>query len=462
MEQPGKDDIYKTQDSSAEPEQDSADPLREQAVDLSEEEEALGEVELPDWAKPGAVPTGEDDEVTAASEADFAEEVDFPEDAGEFMMGGIEHAEGDPPLEPGNSVPPFPVPVAEPVDAAEAASEDSYGDEDMGEINFGEALNIGDDGNLLDGLGDSAFDEGGRSDAYLLDAEKLLQEQAQKITELNTELEQKAEDLESLKRSLEEREARVADRERTLKERESQSPFLRRLPLKPDFPKTLEAMLGTWSADTALNFSEGAPQYWFKEISEALAYNLERLQALMILDGLQKGQRALKNEPFSMEDLVSGLRLHLQRLAGDDGCELIARMKKSVPERLKGDRELVHHVLCFIIDNLVKQRRLRLLHLSIAPDEMERSNDQMVQLIFSFNDFEHAEGERHSLREDSENPESSLRLPGDPLPRPVGLALADRLGALAGGYLWIEEEMGTGTSLCVTLPFDLPTEPRIE
>ena len=158
---------------------------------------------------------------------------------------------------------------------------------------------------------------------------------------------------------------------------------------------------------------------------------------------IEAGQLTLAINPFSMMDVIQGVVAGTQPLATEKNLSL----KVTVPADLRaalGDERRISQVLINLVGNAIKFTDAGEIQIEAAG-----VNDELVVSV-SDTGPGISEGDRENIFEEFRQAEGSIaqRKGGTGL----GLAIAKRIVELHGGRIWVESEVGKGSTFSFSLP----------
>jgi CheY-like chemotaxis protein len=201
----------------------------------------------------------------------------------------------------------------------------------------------------------------------------------------------------------------------------------------------------------ALNSPPGADQQQYlqavKTSAEAL---LTMLNGLLDFSRVEAGKLELENIDFSVRDLVDET---LQSFSGDlhrKGLRLELRVDNDVPLRVRGDPLRLRQVLVNVAGNAVKFTSEGKIEVRISRLDAP-AGQTTLQFMVRDTGIGIAPGKQRSIFEAFEQADSSTtrEYGGSGL----GLAISSRIIELMGGRMWVESELGRGSSFYWTATF---------
>jgi signal transduction histidine kinase/ActR/RegA family two-component response regulator len=201
--------------------------------------------------------------------------------------------------------------------------------------------------------------------------------------------------------------------------------------------------------DTTLNAEQRDHLGMVKQSADAL---LTIVNDVLDFSKIEAGKLELEPVPFSVRATVAGAVHSLAFRAREQGLDIQFEIAPAVPDALIGDAGRLRQILLNLLGNAVKftqrggirvhvttetvDRDTAVLHCSVIDSGIGIPQDKH-RLIFEA--FSQADGS------------TTRRFGGTGL----GLTITAKLVALMGGRIWIESEIGQGSTFHVTLPFVL-------
>ena len=191
-----------------------------------------------------------------------------------------------------------------------------------------------------------------------------------------------------------------------------------------------------------------------QEFSETIRDSADALLTIIndILDfsKVEAGKMELEEQPFDLRDCLESALELLATKATEKGLELAYLIEPGTPETIAGDVTRLRQILINLLNNAVKfteqgevvisvsgelltkenegeQRDLHKLHFAVRDTGIGIPQDRMDRLFQSFSQVDAS---------------TTRRFGGTGL----GLAISKRLSELMGGRMWLESEVGVGTT----------------
>jgi len=185
---------------------------------------------------------------------------------------------------------------------------------------------------------------------------------------------------------------------------------------------------------------------------------LELVNSLLDISQLEAGQMRLEIKARSLPDLVDGARARVAPLALEDGIALRVDLPPDLPQ-VAADENLVTRVLVNLLDNAIKFSprggvvSVRADGVSAIPT-FEESSETTAQHYISVSVTDTGPGIPEAYREkifekfsQVEEQESRRGLGSG-----LGLTFCKLVVEAHGGHIWVESQMGQGSTFTFTLP----------
>jgi two-component system sensor histidine kinase/response regulator len=174
---------------------------------------------------------------------------------------------------------------------------------------------------------------------------------------------------------------------------------------------------------------------------------LDLINAILDLAKIESGRLSLEQTPFHLEGLLDKVAESLAARAHGKGLELIARAVPETPLNLVGDPLRLRQVLINLLGNAVKFTETGEIVLTV---ERDRESSEPGHLHFSIRDTGigiPADRLSQIFESFTQVDASTTRQYGG---SGLGLAIVKRLVELMGGRLWVESEVGKGSTFHFT------------
>jgi signal transduction histidine kinase len=161
------------------------------------------------------------------------------------------------------------------------------------------------------------------------------------------------------------------------------------------------------------------------------------------LSKIEAGQVTLSLNPYSMKEVVQNVVTAMQSLAAEKKLALKVLLPPDLPAA-QGDERRITQVLLNLVGNAIKFTDVGEIGVRVTASD--------GALVVSVSDTGPGipEGDRQKVFEEFRQVENSAtqKKGGTGL----GLAIAKRIIELHGGRIWVESNMGKGSTFCFTLP----------
>jgi two-component system, sensor histidine kinase and response regulator len=200
-----------------------------------------------------------------------------------------------------------------------------------------------------------------------------------------------------------------------------------------------------------------------KEYLDTVKSSADSLLAIIndVLDfsRIEAKRMDLEHVPFDLREIVGDAAKVLGLRAGEKGLELACHIAANAPDAVLGDAGRLRQVLLNVLGNAVKFTDTGEVVLNV---DVETMNPARVTLRFAVTDTGigiPTDKQRHIFQAFTQADSSTTRRFGG---TGLGLAIALRLVELMGGRLWVESEVGRGSTFSFTATFDRPKTDTIE
>ncbi len=166
---------------------------------------------------------------------------------------------------------------------------------------------------------------------------------------------------------------------------------------------------------------------------------------------IEAGRMELENQPFNVRECVESAIDLLATRAANKGLELAYMVDQAVPMSIVGDVTRLRQVLVNLLSNGIKFTDQGEVMVSVTVEEEPGEQDQVCELHFSVRDTGigiPAERMDRLFRSFSQVDASTTRKYGG---TGLGLVISRRLSELMGGRMWVESEVGQGSTFHVTI-----------
>ncbi|MFI5323370.1 MAG: PAS domain S-box protein [Thermodesulfobacteriota bacterium] len=202
--------------------------------------------------------------------------------------------------------------------------------------------------------------------------------------------------------------------------------------------------------DTSLSSDQHETLRVIQSSSEAL---LGLINEILDFSNIEVGQMEIEDKPFSLKDLVEGVADSLSVRAFEKGLELVCYINHNVPDRLIGDMSRIRQVLVNLVINAIKFTDDGEVSIDLENIRPVDGDDVELQLKVADTGIGIPEEDRERIFEKfSQVDNSTTRIYGG---AGLGLSISKSLVEMMGGKIWLESEIGKGSTFYFTLPLKL-------
>jgi two-component system sensor histidine kinase/response regulator len=207
--------------------------------------------------------------------------------------------------------------------------------------------------------------------------------------------------------------------------------------------------------ELALETELSATQREYLSVAKSCADGLlSLLNDILDFSKIEAGKLSLDPQPFGLQQMIADCMKALSLRAHQKGLELAFEVAAEVPEHLVGDPGRLRQIIMNLTGNAIKftehgevvltvirepQADGLMLRFTVRDSGIGIPADKLAKIFVA---FEQADS-------------STTRVYGG---TGLGLSISRRLVELMGGRIWVESEVGVGSSFCFTAQFDSATQ----
>jgi len=212
---------------------------------------------------------------------------------------------------------------------------------------------------------------------------------------------------------------------------------------------------------TDLALADGLPaatREHIEIVKESAGVLMTLLNEILDFSKLESGKFELENVPFGVRETVEQTIKALEVRAVEKGLQLTCKLPERLPARLVGDPLRLRQVLTNLIGNAIKFTEQGEVALNAAIES--QSADEMT-LVFAISDTGIGiapEDQERIFSPFTQGDASTTRQHGG---TGLGLTIASDLIGLMGGRLWVESEIGRGTTFYFNARLGIPQDPAV-
>ena len=205
-------------------------------------------------------------------------------------------------------------------------------------------------------------------------------------------------------------------------------------------------------SDLLLDTASSAEQREYLETLKKSAHSLLGIiNDILDFSRIERGKTEIQNTDFTLRDTIDDTLKTLAVNAYSKGIELAYYIAPAVPEALVGDAVRVRQILVNLVGNAIKFTEEGEV---VVRAEVESLVTDRVHLRFSVSDT--GIGIPKEKQNEVFEAFSQVNASGG---TGLGLAITSRLIALMGGKIWLESELGKGSTFSFSMPFALGKTP---
>ena len=189
-----------------------------------------------------------------------------------------------------------------------------------------------------------------------------------------------------------------------------------------------------------------------KEYAETIRGGSDALLSIIndILDfsKIEAGKMDLEEQSFDLRDCVESSLDLLAPIAADKGLELAYQFYKSVPEGIVGDVTRLRQILVNLLGNAIKFTEKGEIVVTVQSHILDAGKHEIRFEVRDTGIGISEEGQKRLFRSFSQVDSSTTRKYGG---TGLGLTISQQLASMMGGRMWVESEVGKGTSFFFTI-----------
>ncbi len=187
-------------------------------------------------------------------------------------------------------------------------------------------------------------------------------------------------------------------------------------------------------------------------VNDAAESLLEVVNDILDFSKIEAGKMTLERVDFSLRDLIVEV-LRLMAVSADaKGLDLTTHVSAEVPDELIGDPGRIRQVLINVVGNAIKFTESGEVALRFGVKELTHEGVRLQVSITDTGLGIHADKQEEIFRAFEQVDGSATREYGG---TGLGLAISNQLVEMMGGLLWVESELGRGSTFHFTLRLGL-------
>ncbi|MFQ3573990.1 MAG: response regulator [Thermodesulfovibrionales bacterium] len=200
--------------------------------------------------------------------------------------------------------------------------------------------------------------------------------------------------------------------------------------------------------------------YYLDLAQKSINCLLDIVNDILDLSKIEAGKIDLKDEDFDFLGLINDLTKMFEHQIKSKGLEMRLEIDQDVPQYLKGDSMRLKQILMNLINNAIKFTDNGYVSLLIRPHKRVEFGRCVLLFVVSDTGRGISQERQERIFESfvQEDGTISRRYGGTGL----GLTISKNLVNLMGGTIWVESELGQGSSFYFTVPFNIGNKPDPE
>jgi len=193
-----------------------------------------------------------------------------------------------------------------------------------------------------------------------------------------------------------------------------------------------------------------AQRHYLTTVRRSADSLMQLLNDILDVSKIEAGRMELECAPLRLPDVVLDATRLLSVSAANKGVDLVCRIAPTVPEAVLGDAGRLRQIIMNLVGNALKFTEQGEIVVHVRPEEM---SDKRVRVHFSVRDTGigiPADQRERVFDSFSQADASTTRRYGG---TGLGLAICSQLVGLMGGRIWVESEVGQGSTFHFTALF---------
>ncbi len=210
----------------------------------------------------------------------------------------------------------------------------------------------------------------------------------------------------------------------------------------------MNAIMGMTDLALDTDLSREQREY-MQTVKDSAGALLGLIDDILDFSKIEAGKLELDQQPFNLGDSLSTTLRTLTHRAFDKKVELIWEMDPNVPSRVVGDVGRLRQIIVNLVGNAIKFTEQGEVVLRVAK-ETEAGGETRLHFSVSDTGIGISKEKQTSIFESfSQGDSSTARQFGG---TGLGLTISSQLVALMGGRIWVDSEVGKGSTFHFTLP----------
>ncbi|MGV3509362.1 MAG: response regulator [Sphingobacteriaceae bacterium] len=266
-----------------------------------------------------------------------------------------------------------------------------------------------------------------------------IQDQSKALYKLNSDLQTHTEILQALNEDLDE------EREKAEKANKAKSVFLATMSHEIRTPMNGVIGMASLLAETKLDFEQEEYVKIIRTSGDAL---LSVINDILDFSKIESGNLEIEHLDFDLRECVEDVMDLFANKAAEQGLDLLYQIDQKIPTQIVGDGLRVRQIMINLISNALKFTHKGEVFLNVT---LSNSVNDEIEITFDVKDTGIGIPEEKLSRlfkAFSQVDSSTTRKYGG---TGLGLVISERLAELMGGKIWVQSEVGAGTTFSFTI-----------
>lgn len=238
-------------------------------------------------------------------------------------------------------------------------------------------------------------------------------------------------------------------KEEAIKANETKTQFLANMSHEIRTP--LNGILGIASLLAKTELNEKQKNY-VDMIKTSGSILLNLINDILDISKIEAGKYVVKNEVFSLKELIELLNIEMSTLADSKNLKLLYDVDKEIPDLLIGDYLAINQILVNLVGNSIKFTERGDISIVVKKSNI---NEDDITLRFVIKDQGIGISEENTTKVFDRFKQVDDGLTKKNIGTGLGLSIVKQLVDVLDGTIWLESEIERGSTFTVELPFKI-------